>query len=263
MGVDFNLGKAGFEEEFADFGEGPKAPVVGKGAVHAATVGEDEVDVAGEVVGEDVEMSVLPFVSEGGDGISEGILGAGDFAGVLGAGHGFESAKGIEHEQAVGLERAVGGFEVLPQQVAGLEEEVGEVVCAGEVGEGTMHLEDVVLHQRDATAFLAERMNMMTQSPVERFWVDVDAEGEVFRMALHPVRAQQRSAAKILAQQTQLTLAVTAKNPAEKIYLMRDILHGGFVERVLVAGDGGFGFGCRSLLGHGGVYSGEGFKKRV
>lgn len=176
--IDGGGGEAGLSEKFAGFGDAPEAPVIAECAIHAGTIAKDEIDEAGEVVGDGVEGVLVPLIGES--------LAASPF-GEKGAGVG--AAHDVEDEDAAGGERRADGAEVLSQGVTIFEDPPGEVTCGDHVhapGSAT-RVEDIGADKGEAAGLVGGQVgDAVLFCPGDGFRVQVDGDSATKGAAFDP-----------------------------------------------------------------------------
>lgn len=242
--IDMHGFETGFEEQFADFGDGPHAPVVGEGVFEFGAVGELEVDVeTGQVCG-GIETCVFPDIGE--------VL-LFDFVGVF-----FLVALGpaehIENHQALAFEVGMGGGEIGAEGIAGGEEIEAEVLGGEDVGLGFVGIADIGFDEFDAMELGGfEFGEDVLHAPGEGFGVEIDADGGALGIGFDPFGANGGGAAEIFAEDQGFAFEMFTEDASEEVDFKAGFLNAFEVEFVFV-GFGGEGrrFGFFVGLAHGG-----------
>ncbi len=192
--ADYPL-KADFVQQLTDLRQGPQAPIVAEGPIHAGAVWKGEVDVADQAARDGVVFFLLPEVGEVAVVAPDGPFFGDGPVGII-------TAVGVEEEYPVIPQGPEHAREVAFHRVAFLEQPIAEVHGRDDVRPHPLDGEDILFQQAHPLCrVLVQGREVMVPPPVQYPGVDVHAHRPIGPAASNPFTANRGGAAEVFPQQ--------------------------------------------------------------
>lgn len=204
--IHLNLFESGVEHDIANFRDAPHPPIVGKGTFASSAVLRFEVDAESGSIVDRIEVLLLEDVGEARKSLR-----------IKGRLAGLRAAESVHHEESVLAKGLSARLEVSKECRPLMEAEVTEIERADDVGLSRVPGENVALNGFDTLLLgWGELREVVRRAVGERLRIDIETDGLLSLVKLHPFAAEREGSAKVLAHRRWLALVEVAVDEAHE-----------------------------------------------